>query len=268
MKLNLLILILILSPIAMHCQTIERVEVKGVILSKTNDVEAITVFNKSSNKGTITDENGAFMIEVAENDNIEISALQFQSVTIKVDKEIVESRQLKIQLIEQVNQLDAVTLSSGLSGNLETDITNVKVVKLTPIDLGNMNALNMDDDRAFDNAVIQNHLEATFNPEARNYLPDLVKIFDLLKSKNKPKRPQSSNLLKDSEQPKDVSSVYTHKYISEIFKIPTEQVEPFIAFMQNKGINPELLKPENEMQFIAFLYKQSDLFLKLNDVKE
>ena len=74
----------------LNSQSVSRVEVKGVILSKSNDVEAVTIFNKSSNEGTITNFNGEFIIKVAKNDVIEISALQFQTVNLTIDADIVE----------------------------------------------------------------------------------------------------------------------------------------------------------------------------------
>lgn len=269
LKRTILFFTLILFVIShLNSQTIKRVEVKGVILSATNEVEAVTVFNKSSNRGTITDEKGFFLLEVALNDIIEITALQFQTVTVTIDAPIIKSNTLKIQLIEQVNQLDAVTLSSGLTGNLGTDTQNVKFVKIKPIDLGNLDALIMSEDKVFDRGVIQDHLEATLNPNARFYQPDLVKILRLFFKSNKKSVSQKNNDFDDKKkQPKSIYNVYSHQYISEAFNMPSEQVEGFIAFIQNGGIDLELLKPENEIVLIEFLNEQKGKFLKLKNVK-
>lgn len=268
MKKTILFLLLIFLSLSINGQTIKRVEVNGVILSKINDVEAVTVFNKSSNSGTITNKKGEFNIKVALNDIIEISALQFQTVAIAIEEDVVKSKQLKIQLVEQVNQLDAVTLTSGLTGNIETDITNIKTVKVKTIDMGNMDVdFEYNDDKAFDKITVQNHLNATLNPEARDYLPDLIKIFNLFKSKNNTNKSKNRDVLLHSEIPKDLLSVYTHNSISEAFNIPTQHVEAFLAYVENKGVNPKLLQPENEMQLIAFLLKQSELFLKQKNAK-
>lgn len=265
-----LLFLLFIGPISItNSQTINRVEVRGTIISTSNEVEAVTVFNQSSNTGTITNEKGAFTIKVALNDVIEISALQFQAVTITINNEAIKSKQLKIQLIEQVNQLNAVTLSSGLSGNLQIDIQNVKIVKLKPIDLGNMNAFDMSEDKAFDKGVIQNHLQAIINPDARNYLPDLVKILDMFKSKNKSRKSKNNNFnqVTNVQKPYNLLDLYPHKKLSETLNMPQERVEAFVAFVENNGITPELLNPESEMQLIAFLIKQKETFLKLQDAK-
>lgn len=264
------IFILFLVSISIHSQTINRVEVNGVLLSGNNDVEAVTVFNKSSNKGTITNIEGEFKLKVALNDIIEISALQFQTVYVTIDADIIESKQLKIQLVEEVNKLDAVTLSSGLTGNMETDISEVKTVKPITIDMGNMNVdFEYNDDKAFDNSVVQNHFESIINPDARQYLPDVLKIVGLLtKSKKKIKIKKDVFIGYKYEKPKDLFSVYSLSDIQEDFNIPENKLQAFITFIENKGIDLELLEPENKIHLIEFLVKQRNLFLKLEDEKK
>lgn len=267
MKQLLLLTILIFFCDSLSSQNIERVEVNGIILADNNDVESVTIYNTSSNKGTITNSKGEFRIKVALNDIVEISALQFQTVSVTIDADAIQSKQLKIHLIEHINQLDAVLLSAGLSGNIETDITNVKTIKPLIIDMGNMSIdFEYNDDRAFDNLVVSNHLTSILNPEARNYLPDLSKIFKLIFKKD-------LSINKElfvghtSEKPLDILDVYSHKFISETCSIPFEKVELFIAFVETKGIKDELFKAENEVYLIEFLIKQSNQFLKKKDVK-
>ena len=252
-------------------QSINRIEVNGVILSSSNDVEAVTIFNTSSNKGTITNDRGEFVIKVTLHDIIEISALQFQTVSITVDVDVVKTKQLKIQLVEQVNQLDAVTLSSGLTGNILADVADVKTVEPIRVDMGRMDmAYEYNDVKAFDSEVVENHLKAVINPEARNYLPDVGKIFKFLFKKDLPFKQnlfKGKSKEKPEPEPRDLLDVYDHKYISETFNIGVGDVGPFIAFLEEKGIDPEFYGRENEIQLIEFLIKQKALFLKLQNAK-
>ena len=254
---------------SIHGQSINRVEVNGIIFSNNNDVEAVTVFNKSSNKGTITNSKGEFKLKVALNDVIEISALQFQTVSVTIDADILKSKQLKIQLVEEVNQLDAVTLSSGLTGNMEADVSNVKTVKPIIINVGNMDIdFEYNDDLAFDNSVIGNHLTSITDPDARNYLPNVGSILGLIfKSKKDLKIKKEIFVGYKYEKPKDLLSVFTLNYIQEQFQIPEKELHIFIAFVENNGLDSELLEPENEILLIEFLVKQKELFLKHQDVK-
>ncbi len=269
MKQVLAVFILFFLSLCVSGQSIDRVEVKGIILSASNDVEAVTIYNTSSNKGTITNDKGEFVIKVALRDVIEISALQFQTVSVAVDKDVVKTKQLKIQLVEQVNQLDAVTLSSGLTGNILTDVANVKTVEPIRVNMENIDAaFEYNDVKAFDSEVVENHLKSVIDPEARNYLPDAVKILELLfKTNLSPKINLSKERVKEKPRVKKLLDVYSRKYIIQTFNIPSNQVSAFIDFVEEKGIASKLYKRENEIQLIEFLIKQSELFLKLQDVK-
>ena len=234
----------------LNSQSVSRVEVKGVILSKSNDVEAVTIFNKSSNEGTITNFNGEFIIKVAKND-------------------VIEYEILKIQLVEQVNSLDAVLLYSGLTGNINEDIINVKTVKPIVLDMGNMDIdFEYNDIKAFDKEVVQDHLTSIITPDARKYMPDFVEIFKLI-TKSKVNLSPKINFFekKRKEKPKYLLDIYTHDYIQETFNIPPKHIQAFIAFVENDGIHPIFLEPENEIRLIQFLIRESELFLKQDNVK-
>lgn len=125
MRKSIFIVLLIIHH-ALIGQTINRVEVHGVISANSNDVEAVAIYNTSPNKGTITNEQGAFVLEVAEHDVIEISALQFESKTVIITKEVIEFKLLKVFLSEHVNLLEEVKIGHALSGDLLLDIKNNK----------------------------------------------------------------------------------------------------------------------------------------------
>ncbi|MCB4809520.1 hypothetical protein LG651_14785 [Tamlana sp. 62-3] len=260
MKAKLLLILVFIFPVILFAQSVNRITVTGVILSDANDVEAVTIFNKSAGEGTITDEFGVFTINVALRDVIEISALQFQTASVIVDEDVIKNKTLKIQLIEQVNQLNAVTLNSGLSGSLIRDIAEVKTITLKPLVVGNMDALAMSEDKTIDNRVIADHLTATINPNALNYLPDLVKIIGLfVKPKNKTKNINNEQV--ENDKPNDVLDVYTVDYLNQTFNIPENKVHDFINYLETKNLNESLLKPENEIHLLEFLFAESKLFL-------
>ena len=73
-----------------------RVAVKGKIIVDTPDIEGVTVFNISSNKGTITDEKGEFTLQVMLNDKVEVSALQFKDFSLTVTESIIKNKQMTI----------------------------------------------------------------------------------------------------------------------------------------------------------------------------
>ena len=57
---KIVIILCCLSVFGLQAQDIERTLVNGRIVVSTDDKEGVTVYNSSSNKGTVTDENGNF----------------------------------------------------------------------------------------------------------------------------------------------------------------------------------------------------------------
>lgn len=266
MERKLAFLLLVLLSHSIYSQSNNRIEVKGLITADNNDVENVTVYNTSSNKGTITNTKGEFTIKVGLNDIIEVSALQFKAVTVKITKDVIDSKLLKIYLVEHINQLDAVLLSSGLSGNLNVDIDEVEELPIIQLDLGNMNALEYFDDRAFDNKILGQELDNVMNNNTFYNGIDFARIFGLNKLLKRKSKRSDSYSGKD-DKPKDILDIYSHKFISETCNIPIENVESFIAFFEENGIKEDLYKTENEVYLIEFLVKQSKAFLKLKDEK-
>ena len=63
-------------------------------------------------------------------------------------------------------------------------------------------------------------------------------------------------------KPKELFEVYSHKEIGEIFNIPKDSENAFIAFIESKEINQELFKIENEVKLIEYLIEQRKLFIE------
>lgn len=253
--------------LSVEAQTIKRVEVKGKIYADANDVESVTVFNSSSNKGTITDAKGEFILEVAENDVIQISALQFKAISIVVREDAVKSRYLGIHLVEQIHKLDAVLLRSGLTGNINEDIENVEYIKPIILDMGSMNVdFEYNDDKAFDAKAVEKDLKSRISKGELYNGFDVGKISKLIFGKKDKKYKKTEHYI--VEKPIELVDIYSHKYISEIFEIPIDEVEAFFGFIETQDLDEALLKKGNEIKCLQFLYDKSKQFLKEQHVKE
>ncbi|AJR03629.1 carboxypeptidase-like regulatory domain-containing protein [Siansivirga zeaxanthinifaciens] len=248
-------------------QSIERHDLEGQVFASSNDVEGVTIFNTSTNKGTITNEKGEFRIFAAENDILEISALQFQPQKITITKDVLKLKTLKLFLVEHVNSLDAVFLMFGLTGNINQDIENAGNAPVIQLNLGNLDNLEFFDDRSLDNRVVANALNSITNKGGLYNGVNFVSLFKgLLKSK-KNKKSKTNNEKVPFTQHKTLTDIYTHKYISETFNMPLGQVEAFVAYVENKGIPENLYSEEQAFNRIDYLVKQRDLFLSLPNVK-
>jgi hypothetical protein len=116
--------IFILLIFSTHCYSQESVMLKGKIL--TDSIEApIHIINITAEKGTVTEANGEFTVEVKKNDLLLFSSVQFQKKEILVTPQILSSGALEIELQEELTELDEVRLHQ-FSGNLGNDIEGIK----------------------------------------------------------------------------------------------------------------------------------------------
>ncbi|MCF6307034.1 MAG: carboxypeptidase-like regulatory domain-containing protein [Flavobacteriaceae bacterium] len=270
---QLLLILFFAFSITVFSQEVERIKISGKIsASKGEDVEGINIYNKSSQKGTATSASGEFEISVAENDRISFSAMQFQNFTVIIDQGILESKTMNIMLNPVINQLDEVLIRPyDLSGNIIADVKRINVTSVSnEFDLS-YKTMEFEYEFAPDaqTSIKGNKAEdAYFNDQFREGA-DFIGLAGLLvsafvpinKSKSKP-----SNKREVISEVDMVTNAVQHRfgiaYITENFNIPEEKVNEFIYFVEDNGIDKELLRPENELLLIEFLSEQSEDFLK------
>ena len=264
-QITLLISVLFLS-LNLNAQVLNRIDVKGRIIVASGDIEGVTVYNTSSNKGTITNTKGEFSIRVRLNDVVEISALQFQKITLKVDEKILNNKYFTVYLVERVNKLDEVIIMpyDMLSGNMVADVKSVETFNpdMDAIYFGvnDIYAYEFTDD--YKSLVVN----TAMTPEHFRFGTDVAKILgSILKPVFK------SN--KETKQIgrvkyKDLTDVYGREFLSHTFKIPEDKIEAFIAYVETNNFDYELLKDDNEIKLIEHLYAQSQQFLKSENDKD
>ncbi|WP_434036849.1 carboxypeptidase-like regulatory domain-containing protein [Formosa sp. 4Alg 33] len=261
MKKILLFLICLSSIGSLTAQTINRVEVLGrIVVADTDDIEGITIYNTTTNVGTVSDAKGEFKINVGLLDIIEISALQFETITVKIDLEILESKQLTVFLVEHINRLNEVVIMPyGLTGVLSKDLGKFKTFKP---DLESIN-FGIDDIGAYEFAD-DYHSEADMSllnqGEFYNGLNMVAIANTFLKPLFKKKDNKNEKIVKETEANLGLRGIYSFSFISENFGIPNDQVEEFINHV-DRNIDSRLLEPGQEMQLIEYLSKESKVFL-------
>ena len=62
------------------------------------------------------------------------------------------------------------------------------------------------------------------------------------------------------EEDGSLREIYNNKFFMTYLKIPQENINSFITFVQKNGLNDDLLKEENEMEFIQYLIDRSREF--------
>lgn len=265
MKKKLLLLLLIISAgSGIFAQEIDRTEVSGEVhVPPGEDAEGIVVYNISSQMGTLTDANGSFKLKVAENDRVQIAALQYQSFTVVVDQGVVEKGHMNIFLNPAITQLDEVIVRPyDLSGNIRADVKRIPTYNITKDwDLSYKNlefgyTFEPDAQSAIPGNAAEEALHGNALTHGANILAILGGVADLLF----PQGEKITLIEKKKEEvliSNNIQQRFSREFIAANFAIPENKAVDFLFYAQENGLTENLLKPENEMQLMEFLYVKS-----------
>lgn len=223
------------------------------------DVEGVHIYNTATEKGTVTNLDGAFTLAMAENDRLRVTALQFQSFIVIVDKGIVDGKRMRISLNPTINQLEEVVVSPyDLSGNIKADIGRVKVMPTPSLDLS-YEALTFEYD--FENdastSIQGNKAEEAYHNGPVFRGGNFLGLIGLLFNKDKGSDAESITTARVGEL---LKRIFPSEFISENFGIPDEKAVDFLYFLEEKGIESRLLKDENRLLLVDYLKKQSEVY--------
>ncbi len=259
----LLSILLLGSSLLVASQDIKREDIVGKIIVEGSDIEGITIYNTSSKKGTVTDEKGKFILAVALNDLLEIRALEYESIDVIVNKAILESKKMRVYLIEKMNILDEVVVpNKELTGNLVTDSNNLTSFnpKLDAFYFGVSYAeiYSLNDDTQ---SQIK-HLDKNEQGKSMVNGLNVVNIVDqllipLFRSEVKNKKAAGV-----PEVPAENIKYYLGSdYLIENFNIPEHRVEEFIRYVEDDTFDFDLLNYGHEIELLELLNRKSKIFL-------
>ncbi|MDD7886662.1 carboxypeptidase-like regulatory domain-containing protein [Flavivirga sp. 57AJ16] len=103
----------------------QSIEISGKVQSKLS-VEGIHVINKTAQVFTVTNERGAFKINVALNDSLVFSSIQHKLKKMVISKDDMSNKAILVTLEEQINELDEVMVGKVLTGDLLKDIASIE----------------------------------------------------------------------------------------------------------------------------------------------
>lgn len=259
MKKVALLFILLLS-LYTQAQVENRIKIRGTVLvPQGDDKEGITVYNTSSNTGTITDESGAFTLAVQENDRVVFSAIQYNDIIVIIDEGIVANQRLRLELTQEIRQLkDVIVKPYDLSGNIRVDAESTQVIKGITFTEQTIAELERE------NEIKPDELTPATNVALRgfNYQNGInfVSIFKLA-FQNRDRYKVDKKAIKpniDSE----IRTMYNDAFFKKNLDISMDKISAFIFYAEQQGLNEELLKKGRELDLIEFLLTQSKSFKK------
>ncbi len=263
MKGLIIFISLFFSLFAVVAQNTERVNIAGTLqMPEGDDPQGITIFNQNSNRGTVSNNQGEFNIEVAVNDSVRFSSVQFQGFTVVIDRGIIDAGQMNILVNEVVNFLPEVVVNPyDLTGNVRVDIVRLQVVELPDtLTAGDVrNTYVSADTYEYQQTQLRNvAFEDSDNiPRLVNGL-NFVNLFkELLVSA---KRDQATR--EGASLDANVRLLVTDEFFEEYMGIKEENITKFLFYADDMGLDEEMLKEGNELQLIDFLIEQSKKFKK------
>jgi len=270
-------LIFIFSLSQVHAQE-NRTVTTGKIISDALNIENIHVFNKNSNKGTISNQYGEFVITVKTNDTLVFSGIQFYKKEIHITKELIKNKLITIELFQKINELDEVEVKAhNLSGSLTIDANNLKdsvskvsigALDFSMIDFGKPVVDDIDD---FDRKKPPNpnNLTNPNIPVGGNVLgllkfaldPLMGEISKIGQRKRQLKKEKRIHIIKKQEAPNQIIDDLSETFFTETLKIPREEIDDFIQHCKSKGIIDLYIK-NRKMEVIDILIVESEIYLR------
>jgi hypothetical protein len=104
----------------------QQIDLEGKV-TNAFDIEGIHILNKTSKYNTVTNEFGEFIIRIQVQDTIIFSSIKYQIKELIITEDIYYKKKININLNELVNELDEVLIGNTLTGDLFTDLKNIKV---------------------------------------------------------------------------------------------------------------------------------------------
>ena len=263
-------LLLVLLPFTLLAQDIERTLVTGVVSApKGDDIEGINIYNSTTQKGTVTDKEGEFQLQVGINDRVLVTALQFQSFTIIVDKGVIESETMNIYLNPAVNQLEEVIVRPyDLSGNIVADVNRVKTYTINPTMDLSYEALNFKYNFSADalTKVDGNAAEQAINSEGMKNGLNIKNILKLI-FKGKEKQTTEAYVKNSIQLSTALRQRFSNAYIFETFNISENKADDFLHFVEDSGLTTDLLQSHNELKLLEYMFRQSQLYKEQRENK-
>nr|WP_298927368.1 hypothetical protein [uncultured Allomuricauda sp.] len=248
------------------------VTLNGKVKSSSNDVSDVLVVNLSSQKSTITNNEGAFSIEAKLNDSIQFTAVQYLTKKIMVTNTILNTSLMLIHLVDNIVKLDEVTVMPySLSGNIDLDIKRIgngPVTTASSLKLPNSNVqvithkerLLLEADRGkFIKGGIQ--LDTLFFfPIVGLYMNlNVHKTLNYISGRTK-KLKEIVSVDEDIKMEKKIISMFSKKTISEESGIPLENIDGFLTFCISQEDFSNLSSAGNSFEVWKYLMAKSEEF--------
>ncbi|MEN8788455.1 MAG: carboxypeptidase-like regulatory domain-containing protein [Flavobacteriaceae bacterium] len=248
MKRILLLVAFVFCGTMIFAQQDERQILRGKVLYRNSNVVNENVINSTSERATITNDNGEFAIRVKLNDELVFTSVNYQIEIVKITQEILDRNRLVVEVNEKVTELDEVVVSPE---------NQQKFLELQNEDF---KQFDYETDQSADVVNIASDPKLTSLQDGLNFV-NIFKALFLSRQKEDP----DTTPLKMSDV---LRQVYEDEFFLTDLKIPADKIDDFLIYCDTQMPPKSLLKRDNEFQLIDFLVDQSEIYLKQLNAEE
>lgn len=261
---NLFLGLFVLFSAYSYSQIVSREIINGKIIADSLVVENVTVFNKTSNKGAVSDSDGFFSLFAKPNDTLIFSNVAFSSRALVLDEFDFKVKVVKIELKTKINELDEVVVSpNSLTGDLMKDTNNLKVVMIDP--------------KTNQKSIMNSEMDPDFYTSSKNiampndgtilYGVDFVKVGKLLKntifkSDKDDTSVHNTKYFQDKIVPEILKEKFSYAFFNETLGLKNDEIALFLNYCENDPKIKTLLSSKDEIYLIEFLINKNEEFKK------
>lgn len=197
-----------------------RVPVRGLITSDSATVEDVHIINLSSRKGSLSNSDGVFYMNVKENDTLQFSNIQFKTKTLIISRETLQRGSLTVRLDLNMEVLREIFVR---------DPNDFMKIKDTPVVRVDSRALEL-----------PNANKVPLSQEERkvNYYEQggsIDKLYGLI-SGDKKRKKQIQQLFTEEEVLELIRMYLTDQYFLKILEIDEKWIDRFLQACKSEGI--------------------------------
>lgn len=232
------------------------IEISGSLSDRIGEVVNAHILNKTSKKGSFSDDEGNFSIKVSLNDEIEITSVQHHTVNITVSNDIITNRELIVQLHLKDYLLEEVEVKkTDLSGVLVSDSKNIGISDREKI----MQNLGFNPHPKKISQIDRKLITASSSGAG---LVSLDLVINTLSGRLK-KLKEEKNVIESDQKMQFIKDTYGKMIVQE-FGIDSLELSRFVYFSHfDKNFNKAY--HSSELVFIEFLQQQATLFKTLKE---
>ena len=225
-----------------------RTELRGRVLTDSETLENVIIFNTASKNGTVTDSDGFFKIKTVVGDTLVFSGLAVKSKKIEIRKKDSEVAYIDVKLESFINELDAVNVSKSKIRN--------------PV--GKKGSQVIVDQKYYDDKQSSPKNPFIYDgygsfPNGTNFVRLYKDIVKLVK-KNKAKKNNSEGVVDFSEL---VIGKFNYDFFIKNLNLPQEQIKLFLVFCENDSKVKTFTTTSTKFEVMDFLITKNTEFKKI-----